>query len=92
MSKDGIARIDQGEVERLKALFLKAAESEAENVARLLASKADRETLGRTEFELRDLILRVGGKTLEACTNERAKKGGTKVAASPAHVASRPAL
>lgn len=92
MSMDGNARIDQREVERFKELFLKAAESEAENIARLLASQADNELLGRTEFELRHLILRVGGKTLEACTNQRAKKGGTKVAASRVHAGSRPAL
>lgn len=64
------------EKERIKALFLKAAEQEAEGIAERLAVSASEDLLGKTEFALRDAILRVGAKTLEGATNERAKKGG----------------
>ena len=76
MSKDGINRIDDVEVQRVKDMFLAAAEAEAEEVARMLVSKGDHELFGNTEFQLRDLVLRVGAKTLEARVNDRAKKGG----------------
>jgi len=48
--------------------------------------------LGKTEFALRDAVLKLGAKTLEAATNERAKKRGTKEAARLARAAQRPAL
>lgn len=92
MSKDRTQDVDRSEVERMKALFLQAAVQEADEVAQLLASSADGDLLGKTEFDLRDLVHRVGAKTLEACTNERAKKRGTQGAARLASVVSRPVL
>jgi len=87
---DGSVR--QDEVGRFKELFLQAAAAEAEGVARLLAESADGDLLGKTEFALRDAVLRVGAKTLEGTANERAKKGGTKAAALLAAAEDRPAL
>ena len=71
----------EAEKERIKALFLEAAERDAEGIAELLASSATGDLLGKTEFALRDAVLALGAKTLEAATNERAKKRGTKGAA-----------
>jgi hypothetical protein len=50
---------------------------EARRVARLFASKANSEILGKTEFELRDRLLQLGAASVEAALDER-KKGGTK--------------
>lgn len=66
------------EKERIKALFLEAAEREAEEIAELLAGSATEDLLGKTEFALRDAVLKLGAKTLEAATNERSKKGGPR--------------
>ena len=83
---------DREDVERLKAVFLEAAAAEAERVACLLAESADEDLLGTTELELRDLVHRVGVRTLQGAANERAKKKPIKAAASPACAASRPGL
>lgn len=79
--------LNQEELARFKELFLKAAAEEADTVARLLSESADSDLLGKTEFFLRDAVHRLGAKTLEAATNERAKKKGTKGAAQPAAAA-----
>lgn len=44
-------------------------------MARLVASKDDGEIFGETEFQLRDILHRLGAKLLETATNERRKKG-----------------
>ncbi len=84
--------VDRSEKERIKVLFLAAAERDADGIAELLAGSATEDLLGKTEFALRDAVLRLGAKTLENATNERAKKRGTKAAAPPAAVEHRPAL
>jgi hypothetical protein len=57
--------------QRLKSAF----EREALTLARLLASKEDRQLLGRTEFEVRDHVHRLGAQVLESVLQERKKKG-----------------
>lgn len=70
------------EVQRVFGLLRKATEQELWELARLMVSKKDSELFGRTEFEIRDRVLRMGARTLEATVDDR-KKGGTKVAARP---------
>jgi hypothetical protein len=41
------------------------ADDEILQMARLLVSKPDREIFGDTEFELRDIVLKVGAKAIE---------------------------
>jgi len=77
---------------QIKALFLAAAEREAEGIAKLLAGSATADLLGKTEFALRDAVLKLGAQTLTEATNERAKKKGTKEAVPLAAVENRPAL
>jgi len=55
-------------------------------LARLLAAKPDGELLGATEFQVRDRVLRIGAKALEAALDGR-KKGGTRAPAAPARAA-----
>lgn len=85
-------QVFSSEKERFKALFLEAAEREADAIAGLLAGSATEDLLGKTEFALRDAVLKLGAKTLEGATNERAKKKGAKVAAPLAAVENQPAL
>ncbi len=81
----------QSEKERIKALFLEAAERDADAIAELLAGSATEDLLGKTEFALRDAVLKLGAKTLEGAANERAKKKGAKVAVPLVAAENRPA-
>jgi len=56
--------------QRLKSAF----EREALSLARLMASKEDSQLLGRTEFEVRDQVHRLGAQVLETVLQERKKK------------------
>jgi len=53
-----------------------AIERELSSLARLLASKEDTELFGKTEFEVRDLVLKIGAKAYEERLRE--KKTATK--------------
>ena len=71
--------------QRLKAAF----EREALQLARLMASKEDRQVLGGTEFEVRDRVHRLGAQVLETVLQERKKKG-TRGRVPPVRPAPRP--
>jgi hypothetical protein len=71
--------------QRLKAAF----EREALQLARLMASKEDRQLLGGTEFEVRDQVHRLGAQVLETVLQERKKKG-TRGQVPPVRPAPRP--
>ncbi len=67
----------QAEADRLTELLMKSAAEEIRAIAELLASKPDNKLLGKTEFEVRDRVHKIGAKAIETALNER-KKGGTK--------------
>lgn len=48
-----------------------AIEREVTSLARLLASKGDRDLFGKTEFEVRDLVLKIGAKAYEERLREK---------------------
>ena len=50
---------------------------EAKRLARLLAAKPDDKLLGKTEFEVRDAVHRLGASALQAALDGR-KKGGIR--------------
>ena len=66
----------EAEVQRIKEIFMKAAEEEAERIGQCLA-QPDNKLLGQTEFNLRDAMNRVAARTLETHLAERAKKRAT---------------
>jgi hypothetical protein len=68
------------EAQRLADLVMVRTREEVLQIARLLVSKPDRELLGKTEFEVRDRVHKIGAHALETALEER-KKGGTKVRA-----------
>lgn len=49
-------------------------------LAALLASKTDDQLLGKTEYEVRDLVHEIGTDALQTAAEQR-KKGGTEVPA-----------
>lgn len=66
----------EAEAERILDVVKGMAEVEIRQLAKLLASKSNRELLGATEFLIRDGVHRIGVRLLEAALEER-KKGGT---------------
>ena len=69
------------EAKRTYEVMKQATEGDLWRIACLLASKRDDQLFGRTEFEVRDEVHRIGAKAIETAANER-KKRGTKVPAS----------
>ena len=66
------------EARRIFDVMHQAADDELWRIAQLLASKPDDKLLGKTEFEVRDHVHKIGAKAIETALNER-KKGATKV-------------
>jgi hypothetical protein len=76
----------EAEAQALARRIRELADEELVEIARLLVSKPEHETFGETEYELRDIVLKVGAKALEE--HLRLKKTATGGAASivrPAH-------
>ena len=65
----------ESEAERILDVVKGAAEVELRQVARLLASKSNRELFGATEFRIRDVVHGIGARALEAALEERKKRG-----------------
>ena len=65
----------QAEAERIYQRIRGAFDDEARRMSQLMASKADGQIFGQTEFELRDREHELGAEVLEATAAERSKKG-----------------
>src|SRR5947209_13049887 len=72
---------DQADLsDRIYQSLRQAADADLRLLAELLASKPDRQLLGQTEFEVRDLVHKIGAKAFETALDER-KKGATQAPA-----------
>ena len=81
----GLTAEQQAQAERIFAALKAQAEAELWEMAQLLASKEDRQLLGETEFQVRDLAHRIGGQAVETALEERKKRGTSgAVACAPA--------
>jgi hypothetical protein len=76
----------EAEAARIAEIIKQKVQDEVLQMARLLASKPDAEIFGKTEYEIRDRVHRIGACAIETALEER-KKGGTKVQASRARTA-----
>lgn len=65
------------EAKQLEAKIRLAIDKEVAALASLLAGRSDKDLFGQTEFEVRDLVLRIGAKAYEERLRE--KKTATKV-------------
>ena len=98
MTRTDLTPDQQADADRIHAALLSAAAADLRELAELLATRDDRTTFGATEFAVRDIVLRVGAKALQAALAER-KKGGTTgpvgaargAASPPSSSAGRPA-
>jgi len=77
----------EAQAQELVARLRPQAEEDLLALARLLVSKEDHELFGETEFEVRDLVHRLGAKAYSA--HVAGKKRGTKVRASSARTVSK---
>ena len=76
MLTSALSAEQEAEAKILEAKIQKAVQSEIADLARLMVSKSDRELFGVTEFQVRDLVLRIGAKVYEEHLRE--KKTATK--------------
>jgi hypothetical protein len=67
----------QSEAERIFEVLQVASKEEQWRIAQLLASKRDDQIFGQTEYEVRDLVHKIGAKAIQTALQGR-KKGGTK--------------
>ena len=67
----------EAEAKVLEAKIQEAVQKEIGDLARLMVGKSDRELFGQTEFQVRDLVLRIGAKVFQEHLRE--KKTATKV-------------
>ena len=87
---DADLTIDQeAEARRIYDALKHSTDADLRALSRLLASKADGELFGATEFAVRDAVHRLGAKAIETALQGR-KKGGTRAPAAPAPTATRP--
>ena len=66
----------EAEAKALEAKIQTAVHKEIADLARLMISKPDRELFGATEFQVRDIVLRIGAKVYQEHLRE--KKTATK--------------
>ena len=78
----------EAEAQALASRIRELADEELVEMARLLVSKPEHEIFGDTEYELRDIVLKVGAKALEE--HLRLKKTATGAAASIVLPANKP--
>ena len=64
----------EAHAQALAQTMLKALEGDILQMTRLLASKPDHQVLGQTEFQIRDLVHKIGAKTIQAELDARQKK------------------
>lgn len=65
----------EAEAQRIEEILLDASRKDIRELARLMASKQNHEIFGQTEYEVRDIVHRMGATALEVTANERSKKG-----------------
>ena len=61
----------EAEAKALEAKIQTAVQKEIADLARLMVSKSDRELFGLTEFQVRDIVLRIGAKVYQEHLREK---------------------
>jgi len=71
MMQHHLTQEQEQEAKRLEAKIRLAVEHEIAALARLLVSRSDEELFGQTEFQVRDLVLRIGAKAYQEHLSEK---------------------
>ena len=75
MEKPSLTPEQQLEADHYAAVLVQIAQRQAHRFGELIASRPDHQLLGKTEFDVRDLVHLIGAEFLAAALEER-KKGG----------------
>lgn len=78
MVRDRLTDEQEREATLLEAKIRAAVDREISDLARVLVCKSENDLFGKTEFEVRDLVLRVGAQAFEE--HLRGKKTATAAA------------
>jgi hypothetical protein len=73
MSRPELTPEQQDEALRIERILMESVRDDIRSIARLMASKPDRQLLGKTEFEVRDLVHKIGAKAIGTALGERKK-------------------
>ena len=80
-----LTEAQEEEAAAIEAVLVAKSRVTAKYMARLMASKGNRQLLGETEFLLRDAVHKLGAEGLDAALHERKKRGiGEAAAPAPA--------
>jgi parvulin-like peptidyl-prolyl isomerase len=71
MATENLTAEQEREAKALEAKIRVAIDREVTSLARLLASRDDKDLFGKTEFEVRDLVLKIGAKAYEELLREK---------------------
>lgn len=71
MTATALTLEQQREAQILEEKIRRAIDTEVTAMARLLVSREDKDLFGKTEFELRDLVLKIGAKAYEEHLREK---------------------
>jgi hypothetical protein len=77
MSRFPLSAAQEEEAKQLEAKMRVALDQEIANLARLLVSKSEEDLFGQTEFQVRDIVLRIGAQAFQEHLRE--KKTATAV-------------
>lgn len=67
----------EAQAQRLAQILMDKTKEEVLTITRLLVAKADRDLLGETAFQVRDIVHKIGAQAIQTAVNER-KKGATR--------------
>jgi hypothetical protein len=76
MTRPELTPEQHDEAQRIERILMESVRHDIRSIAELMASKPDRQLLGQTEFEVRDLVHKIGAKAIETALDERKEKGG----------------
>jgi hypothetical protein len=71
MVRHNLSEEQEREAKLLEAKIHLAVDQEISDLARLLVSKSENDLFGLTEFQVRDLVLRVGAKAFQEHLREK---------------------
>lgn len=89
MPRSALPPDQQADADALRQQLMAAIAADIDGLAALLATKTDRTLFGATEFQVRDLVLGIGAKALQAAADLQ-KKRATTGPADPAPTAASP--
>lgn len=87
MPSPALSPEQEAEAQELATRIRQAVDAEVLRMARLVVSKAPQDLFGQTEFDLRDIVLRIGAKVYELYLAE--KKTAMSAPASTAPTAAK---